>query len=137
MAGGTSVGHSCSALVDLRPRSRLHREQRPGNLLGVVDRRRDSCPNLAQVLGAYLHQDFDLEFANAEEALSAAAAGQDQAQVRAAASELRSSRPSRDDEEGSCAFTNELCSYHPPADGLTYSGWLDHVQHVLDAATGA
>ena len=126
------VGSSKGARPYL-PLGRWTRRSGSGNLLGVADR----CTNLNRVLGAYLHQDFDLDFASAEEALSAAVAGQDQAQVRAAASELRTCRPSRDDEEASCAFTNKLCSYHPPADGLTYAGWLDHVQLVLEAATGA
>ena len=95
---------------------------------------RERCPNLFQVLGAYLHQDFDLEYPTAEDALAAAVAGQGWAHVRAAASELRSHRPPQHDEAASAQFVNELCSYHPPSVGLSYTRWLDHVQHVLDAA---
>jgi hypothetical protein len=95
------------------------------------------CPNLFQVLGAYLHQDWDLEYGDAEAALVAAITGQGREQVAAAADELRTHRPPRDDESASCRFTNGLCSYHPPGDGLSYSAWLDHVQHMLDRSVGA
>jgi hypothetical protein len=99
----------------------------------VPNRPSDCCPNLAQVLGSYLHQDWDLDHTSADDALLAAIAGQPPRQVAAAASELLAHRPPADDEAASRRFSNELCSYHPPGDGLTYSAWLDRVQHILTA----
>lgn len=95
------------------------------------------CPNLFQVLGAYLHQDWETEYSDAETALLAAATGQAREQVAAAATELRTHRPPALDEDASSRFTNGLCSYHPPDDGLSYSAWLDHLQQVLDRNVGA
>ena len=97
----------------------------------------ESCPNLFQVLGAYLHQDWVLDHANADGAVLSAIAGQESNQVAAAASELAAHRPSADDEDATRRFTNALCSYHPPGDGLSYSAWLDRVQRVLDGRSDA
>jgi hypothetical protein len=108
-----------------------------GHYAPVSSRPAECCPNLFQVLGGYLHQDFDLDHGRADDALLAAVAGQPPEQVAAAAAELAAHRPSADDEGASRRFNNELCSYHPPGDGLSYSEWLDRVQRVLAGRTGA
>jgi hypothetical protein len=100
----------------------------------VQDEWRERCPNLRQVLGAYLHQDFDLEYANAEAALADAVASQSREQVALASIELATFRPSNKDEVSSMVFTNAMCDYNPPGDGLTFSAWLDRVQDVLSRA---
>lgn len=103
----------------------------------VRDEWRDRCPNLFQVLGPYLHQDFDLEYDSAEAALIDTVGSQSKERVEHALTELAMFRPSADDEAASTEFTHAMCDYHPPGDGLTYSAWLDHVQHVLDRATAS
>jgi len=92
----------------------------------------EHCPELFRILGAYLHQDWTIDYETAEEALGVAIAEAPDARIMAAAAELRRSRPSPEDEEASRQFANRLCFYHPPGDGLTYSAWLDRVQHLLD-----
>ena len=98
---------------------------------------RETCPELHQVLGAYLHQDFDLDCETAEDALSYSVGESRRERLTRAAAELRTYRPPSDDEEATRRFANELCDYHPPGDGLTYVSWLDHVQAVLNDATSA
>ena len=105
-----------------------------GHSARVRDQWREQCPNLFQVLAGYLHQDFNLDYDSAEAALADAVASQGHEQVKRASIELATFRPPSDDESGSRLFANWLCYYHPPADGLTYSAWLDHVQEVLEQA---
>ena len=92
----------------------------------------EHCPELFQLLGAYLHQDWLIDYATAEEALQTAIAEASEARITAASEELRRQRPQPEDEPASRLFVNALCDYHPPGDGLTYSAWLDHVQRLLD-----
>jgi hypothetical protein len=130
--------------VGPRPR-RLTEAIRPANgkhveaILACKDRRvadeLERCPNLFQILGGYLHQDFDLEFASAEVALAASTRESSRARLEAALAELRTHRPSADSEESTKEFVSQLCDYHPPADGLTYVEWLDRVDAALELAT--
>jgi hypothetical protein len=89
------------------------------------------------MLGAHLHQDFDLEYRTAEDALIDSVVQAGPERLARAAAELRTHRPPRDDEEATRRFVGELCDYHPPGDGLTHVAWLDHVQAMLDGATSA
>jgi hypothetical protein len=100
----------------------------------VASTANERCPELFQLLGGWLHQDFDLEYQSAEEALAAAIADASLDRLRGALDELRRSRPSDRDEEATREFANELCWYHPPGDGLTYVEWLDHVEVALGNA---
>ncbi|MGH3476384.1 MAG: contact-dependent growth inhibition system immunity protein [Acidimicrobiales bacterium] len=96
----------------------------------------ETCPELHQMLGAFLHQDFDLEYRTAENALIDSVVQAAPGRLARAATELRAHRPPRDDEETTRRFVGELCDYHPQGDGLTHVAWVDHVQAVLDGATG-
>lgn len=98
---------------------------------------RDLCPNLFQVLGPYLHQDFDMEYASAQAALAASLQESSQGRLEDALVELRTHRPAADSEESTRRFVNQLCDYHPPGDGLTYIEWLDRVDAAMVSATVA
>lgn len=76
-----------------------------------------------------------IEYPDADSALADAVVGQGVAQVSSAAKELAAHRPPASDEDASRRFSNDLCDYHPPSDGLTYSAWLDRVQQILNEAT--
>jgi len=86
------------------------------------------------MLGAYLHQDFDLDYETAEDALNNSVTDAGRERLTRAAAELHAHRRARDDEEATRCFVNELCDYQPPGDDLTYVAWLDHVQAVLKEA---
>lgn len=106
-----------------------------GHAAVVRDEWRERCPNLFQLLGACLHQDFDLEYDSAESALIDAIESQSKERLEQALMELAMCRPPADDEAASEEFTRSMCDYHPPGDGMTYSAWLDHVQNLLSRAT--
>jgi CdiI immunity protein len=89
------------------------------------------------MLGAYLDQDWPLDYETAEDALTDTVADAWHERLTRAAAELRAHRPPRDNEEATRRFLNDLCGYHLPGDGLTYVAWLDHVQAVLDDAANA
>ena len=95
------------------------------------------CPDLFQVLGAYLHQDFDLDHGTAGAALDASMAEHPIETLRAALRQLRQHRPDRRDEAGTASFVNSLCDYHPPGDGHSYVEWLDEVEALLQGAASA
>ena len=103
----------------------------------VAERAHEACPELHQLLGAWLHQGFDLDYTTAEEALRASIADASAERLRTALTELRSHRPASTNEEATRAFVNDLCSYHPPGDGLTYVAWLDHVEDAVRDAVRA
>ena len=104
---------------------------RSGQSVRVVATARNACPELFQMLGAYLHQDFALDYESAEDALRSSVADAGRERLMRAAAELQAHRPPTEDGEATRRFVNELCDYHPPGDGLTYVSWLDHVQRVL------
>ena len=97
----------------------------------------EACPELSQLLGAWLHQDFDLDYPTADDALQASIADATSERLGNALVELTSHRPSRADEEATRRFVNDLCWYHPPGDGLTYVAWLDHVDALVREAARA
>jgi len=97
----------------------------------VPKRAYDACRESFRLLGAWLHQDFDLDYPSAEEALRASIADASVERLRTVLLELGTHRPPRSDEEATRAFVNDLCDYHPPGDGLTYVAWLDHVETAV------
>ena len=108
-----------------------------GQCVTVTERAYEACPESHQLLGAWLHQDFDLDFPSAEEALRASIADASVERLRTVLVELEAHRPPRSDEEATRAFANDLCDYHPPGDGLTYVAWLDHVETAVRKAARA
>lgn len=103
----------------------------------MKDNASEQCPELFQILGAWLHQDWDLDHSTAEDALQASVSDVSMERLRAALSELEGHRPAPADEEATRRFVNALCEYHPPGDGLTYVAWLDHVELLLREAVAA
>ena len=110
---------------------------RSGQSVRMAVSPRDACPELFQMLGAYLHQDWPLDYETAEDGLKDSVSDAWPERLAQAAAELHAHRPPRDDEDATRRFLNELCDYHPPGDGLTYVAWLDHVQAVLDDEANA
>ena len=97
----------------------------------------EACPHRRQLLGAWLHQDFDLDYPSAEEALQASIAD---ASVERLRTVLLDSAPTDHldrTKSATRAFVNDLCDYHPPAEGLTYVAWLDHVESAVREAARA
>jgi hypothetical protein len=90
-------------------------------------------PHLFQVFGGYLHQDFDLEYASPDEALSAA--GQEYHDVPAAVSEIdRMLESGLDDRHLTDAVERLTAGYSPELDGWQIRPWLDHAREILEAA---
>jgi catechol 2,3-dioxygenase-like lactoylglutathione lyase family enzyme len=88
-------------------------------------------PNLFQLLGGYLHQDFDLDHANADAAL-AAAAHEDKARAAGAARELDALLASSRDDDGLTRLVERLADgYSPTLDGWRIRAWLEHVAAIL------
>jgi CdiI immunity protein len=91
-------------------------------------------PNLFQVFGGYLHQDFGLEFGSADEALGAAAAGQGSEMVGAAIVEidgLLGRRLSHDELEA--VIERLTIGYAPELEGWDAHEWLAHARAILEA----
>ncbi|HVM17614.1 MAG TPA: contact-dependent growth inhibition system immunity protein [Gaiellaceae bacterium] len=89
-------------------------------------------PNLFQVFGGYLHQDFDLEFASPDEALLAAAAGQGSEQVGDAVREIDSLLESDLDDSQLHAIVERLTAgYAPELDAWEARAWLAHARRLL------
>lgn len=97
----------------------------------------EECPELFQLLGAWLHQDFDLDHPSADHALRESIAISSEERLLGATAEMGRSRPPSDDEDSTRRFVNALCDYHPPGDGLTYVSWLDHVEELMTEALEA
>jgi len=108
-----------------------------GQGVSVAERASEACPETRQLLGAWLHQDFDLEYPSAEKALRASIADASLERLRTVLLELSIHRPPRSDEEATRAFVNDLCDYHPPGNGLTYVAWLDQVEAIVSEAARA
>lgn len=88
---------------------------------------------LAQLLAGYLHQDWPLDYSTVWDAVRAFRSGEPTvlvAEARRQALELLDSLDS--DDELRRILTDELASgYWPPADGLTFRGWLERVAAEL------
>jgi hypothetical protein len=89
--------------------------------------------NLGQFLGAYFHQDWTLESADAEGVLRRFAAEESPAAVRQVCDEIGLLLSRGLGDEGlSRVIHGELGSYYDPAaDGLTAGEWLRHVEAFL------
>ena len=92
----------------------------------------EAYPNLLQFLGGHLHQDFDLDFESADEAIQQAIVGSSADCRHAVAREIDALLASHRDEDSLAAGVGELCDYHPPGDGLTYRQWLLNVRARLE-----
>jgi hypothetical protein len=79
-------------------------------------------PNALQFLGCYLHQDFDLDSGTADGAITHAIAESGRDRLSGVAREL--SEIAELEDRAIETTLNRLCSYHPPADELTYREWL-------------
>ena len=90
---------------------------------------RDRFPDLSQLLGCYLHQDWKLEFPTADAALAAALQESSSDRKAAALAELHDSAPA--DEAAARSLVNGLCDYHPPDDGRSYLAWLRLLEEQL------
>lgn len=84
-------------------------------------------------LGAYLHQDWDLDYGGVWDAVRAFKRDASDDDLRAAiaqAEELRAA--GLDEEEFRRAVVDRLgVEYWPPGDGLTFQAWLDELVRVL------
>lgn len=88
----------------------------------------------AGLLGAYLHQDWQGEFGNADRAVAAIVAGEPLAIRQQAAAELRALL---DHDLSEADLERQLnavlcCEYRPQADGLTVRAWLSALAAHLD-----
>lgn len=79
-------------------------------------------PDALQLLGCYLHQDFDLDDGTADAAIEHAVTESDADRLSGAARELAEIADL--DDRSIETILNRLCSYHPPSDGRTYREWL-------------
>ena len=109
---------------------RVHRDLKP-----VKRRVAEPYPNLGQVLGCYLHQDFDLEYASPDDALRDAARSQGHDQVSAAVREIDELLDSGLDAKGLEEAVHRLTGwgYGPELDGWKVRDWLLHAKEVLSA----
>lgn len=95
--------------------------------------RQEDFPALEQFLGGYLHQDFDLDFGTAEDAVAAFAKEGPHESVRAVCDELDNALAMLDaGREQPEKFLLRLgCYFNPAADGLTVNDWLNRVRKTL------
>ena len=87
--------------------------------------------NLALLLGAYLHQDFDLDHGTADDAVRAFAAGEPE-RAEATSAEIGDLLGVGSDDADVAALLARLGScYRPEGDGRTPRSWLAHVRDLL------
>jgi hypothetical protein len=94
----------------------------------------DDYPNLSEVLGGYLNQDFRLDFDSPDAALRAAATGQGSGQVSAAIREIDTLLESTLDDEALDQILDRLTAngYSPSLDGCQMRPWLQHARALLE-----
>src|ERR1700730_4802995 len=94
---------------------------------------RSNFSALEQFLGAYFHQDFLLDYGNADAVITAFLAEEPQESIQAVCNELEQVIPlvegMNDPEE--FLFQVLACYYNPKADGLGVADWLKHVRDKL------
>jgi hypothetical protein len=94
----------------------------------------DRYPELFQFLGAYLHQDWDLDAATADEAVERAIAETPRNLHPAVEHELDDLLASHPDDRSLRAAVADLCDYLPSGDGMSDREWLMRVRTRLQAA---
>jgi hypothetical protein len=95
-------------------------------------------PNLFQVLGGYLHQDFDLEYDSPDEALRDAADSQGHDQIAGAIREIDHLLASDIGENDLMRLVERLTAgYSPQLEGWDARGWLRHARELLAAGVAA
>lgn len=82
---------------------------------------------------AYFHQDYDLEFADPDEAVAAFADGEGRGAVRELAAEIEAllASPSNEVELADLWLKTLGAAYDPTARGQTFRAWLSHVRERL------
>ena len=87
-------------------------------------------PALTQFLGAYLHQDFMLEYGSPDEAISAFISSESPESIHAACNELEQviSHVEGLDDPENFLWRVLGCYYMPKADGVTVADWLKLVR---------
>jgi hypothetical protein len=87
---------------------------------------------LGQLVGAYLHQDWDIDYGSWSDAVDAylqeaqpEAISEARRELTALISENPSEERIRDE------MDQRGCSYYPPGDGTSYREWLDELGHKL------
>jgi hypothetical protein len=91
-------------------------------------------PNLFQVLGGYLHQDFDLDYDSPDAALRAAATGQGYEQIGGAIREIDRLLAGPIGEDELMRLLERLTAgYSPELEGWGARDWLAHVRELLSA----
>jgi CdiI immunity protein len=91
-------------------------------------------PNLSQVFGGYLHQDFDLDYESPDAALRAAAEGQGYEQVTGAIREIDHLLASEIGDADLMRMLERMTAgYSPELDGWGGRQWLRHARNVLIA----
>ena len=91
----------------------------------------EQFPDLFQLLGAYLHQDWRTEYPDAPAAVGAAIRDSTPVQRLRAVDQLDLILASTRTEQAAEDLVGQLCDYYPPGDGLTWLGWLSDLRHRL------
>jgi hypothetical protein len=96
---------------------------------------REQYPGLAQLLGAYFHQDWALDDRSPDDVLRRFQRGEPPATVqRAGADAARVLQSHANDADVAAVLERLGSSYHVAADGLTARAWLARVGERLAAA---
>src|SRR5436305_509125 len=96
--------------------------------------RRDEFPNLCRLCGAYFHQDWSLDDPTADAVVRRYMVDADPQAVQRVATEIIAFLLiEMTEDERKDNLIDLGCDYYPPADGLTYSSWLQRVYHMLTA----
>jgi hypothetical protein len=91
-------------------------------------------PNLFQVFGGYLHQDFDLDYESPDAALRDAAHGQGPEQVGAAIGEIDDLLSAGLEPRTLTEIVERLTAgYSPVLDGWEIRDWLKHARTLLES----
>ena len=93
----------------------------------------DKYQHLRQLLGGYLHQDWNLEFRSPDDAIAAFKQREPQECVQATYRELQEVLPLIEGMHNPDEFLWQTlwCYYYPKADGLTVTAWLERVREML------
>ena len=104
--------------------------------IDALDPNSPEWDDLGDLLGAYLHQDYDVVHGSPWSAIGAFRSENPTGAVSSASSAARRlAHEISDDDEGRRAVNKLGLDYYPPADGYTYRSWLLAVADFLE--TGA